>query len=416
MRSLLNAFVLQNWQRKLISVVLAIVIWFSVHLSLTSTKTLSNIPVRIANVPSNKTVEGLQHNGLLSRRITLSLVGNKKLLDDLSSHDLEVVVDAADKPEEWIASLTKKNLVSLNPEIDLSSGISRISHQSFIIRLTKLVSEKIPVLITRPVGEAPRDYQFLDVWPYQLHMTVSGPEEMVKHLKAKGVKLTFNLHEISKSHLDELASEQNQNNKDVVSFYVPDLWKQIQLPLLSDQPLEINDPQAEGLRIDFVRSNLLPIEKPIPISLYVPPKYAAMIDAKTLTLSPSPILEKIGSLYFLKTQLCAKGVSLPFLKVVREMMELMVIVVPSSEKSTLEVSLQFINPRAMEERYVSMMLSDTSDSEVQGIQPGLREEYLRNRFRNYMNRLQLAWPDDTRVNLKAELEGTTVSIKETAHL
>ena len=412
MRSFLYNLLLQNWQRKAISAFLAVIIWFSVHASLTSSKTLSNIPVRITNVPANKTVEGLQSNGYLSRRITLNLAGSKSLLEDLTANDMEVVIDAADKSEEWIASLTKKNLISLNPDIDLTKDISRVSHPSFIIRLTKLMTEKIPVLITRPVGEAPRDYQFLDIWPYQLNLTVAGPEETIKQLKAKGVKLTFNLHQISKSHLDGLTSTQSPANGDVVSYYVPDQWKQILLPLLSDQPIEINDPQAKALRIDFVRSNLLPIEKQIPINLYIPPKYAALINPDTLALSSSNNIEKVDGLYFLKAQLCAKNVSLPFLKVVRDMLQITVIVVPKSEKSTLDWSLQCINSRVLEDRFVSLSMSDTSEDEVQDVPPAMREEYLRNRFRNYMNRLQLCWPDDTRLEFKIELEGSQVVLKE----
>ena len=116
----------------------------SASLAEPSSKTLSNIPVRISNVPTNKTVEGLQSNGYLSRRITLNLQGNKNLLEELTANDLEVVIDAADKSEEWIASLSKKNLVPLNPDIDLSKGISKVSHQSFIIRLTKLMTRRSP--------------------------------------------------------------------------------------------------------------------------------------------------------------------------------------------------------------------------------------------------------------------------------
>ena len=269
------------------------------------------------------------------------------------------------------------------------------------------------MLITRPVGEAPRDYQFLDIWPYQLNLSVAGPEELIKQLKAKGIKLTFNLHQISKSHLDGLSSTQSPANGDVVSYYVPDAWKQVQLPLLSDQPLEINDPQAKPLRIDFVRSNLLPIEKPIPINLYIPPKYAALINPDTLSLGSSSAIEKVDGLYFLKAQLCAKNVSLPFLKVVRDMLQLTVIVVPKSEKSTLDWSLQFVNPRVLEDRYVSLMMSDASEDDLQDLEPALREEYLRNRFRNYMNRLQLCWSDDSRLEFKIELEGSHVVLKET---
>ena len=94
--------------------------------------------------------------------------------------------------------------MSLNPDIDFSKGISRVMHKSFIIRLTKLIKEKIPVIVTQPIGEPPKGYQFLDVYPYTLNLTVQGPEDVLKHLKNKGAKLTFNLNEISKETLDSL--------------------------------------------------------------------------------------------------------------------------------------------------------------------------------------------------------------------
>ncbi len=412
MKGLLHRFFLQHWQRKAISAALAAFIWLAVNHSLTSTRTISNVPVRIVNVPAGKTVEGLNSNGFLSKKMALSLVGNKATLDDLAATDLEVVIDASNKGEEWIASINKSNLISLNPDIDIGKGISRISHQSFIIRTAKLVTEKIPVLITRPIGEPPRDYQFVDIWPYQLNLTVAGPEELVKQLKTKGVKLTFNLHQIAKNQLDDLAVTRTGGHGDVVSYYVPDLWKQVTLPLLSDTPIEINDPQAKNLRIDFVRSNLLPIEKPIPISLFVPPHCMRLINPKAVALSPCGLLENAEGFTFFSSRIYAKGVSAPFLKIVRDMLEIVVIVVPKAEKAKLEWSLQFINPSVLEDRYVSLLMSDASDDEIRDLEPALREEYLRNRFRNYMNRLQLCWADETPLDLNIELKGENVLIHQ----
>lgn len=412
MRTLFKILFVQNWQRKLISVGVAVVVWLAVNHSLTSTKTLSNIPVRLVNIPAGKTVEGMQSNGVLAKRITLSLSGNKNTLNELSSDDLEVVIDASDKADEWIASIGTKNLISMHPEIDISKAISRVTHQSFILRTAKLITEKIPVLITRPIGEAPRDYQFLDVWPYKLNLTVAGPEEVVKELKAKGLKLTFNLNDINKSHLDSLNAQRNVTQGDVVSYFVPEQWKQFALPHLSDAPIEINDPQAKALRIDFIRSNLLPVDKPIPLSLFVPPEYSSVINPENLKIDCSSFIHKKDGLYLTTTPLCAKGVGLPFLKTVRDMLQIVVIVTPKTEEPSLEWSLQFINPRLLEDRYVSMLITDITDDEIRDLQPLLREEYLRNRFRSYMNRFQLSWPDDSRLDLKIELKGNTVFIKE----
>jgi len=412
MKSLLQKLFINHWQRKAISIVLAIIIWLMVNHSLTTTRTLTNIPVRIINIPTGKTIDGLQSNGLLTKRITITLVGNQTLLEELTSNDIEVVIDASDKQDEWIASVSKKNLVSLNPEIDLSKGISRISHQSFIIRLTKLVTEKIPVVITQPIGQAPRDYLFLDIWPYHLTLTISGPEEVVKHLKAKGVKLTFNLNNISKAQLDALAPSNDSAQADQVSFFVPDSWKQVSLPLISDSPIEINDPQAKNLRIDFVRSDLNPIEGPIPVSLFFPPEFSNTLNPDTTKIIPNDFIKKINSLNMITSPLFAKGVDRLFVHIIKDMLEVIIIAMPKGETKGFEWSVQFINPKVLEDRYVSILMSDVSDDEIREMQQTLREEYLRNRFRSYMNRFQFFTPDDKKLELDIQLQDTNIIINE----
>ncbi len=412
MKTLLRNLFIENWPRKVISVILAVVIWLVVNHSLTATRIFSNVPVRIVNISPGKTIEGLQSNGLMTKRITLTLVGNKTILDDLTSNDIEVMLDASDKPDEWIASINKKNLVSLNPELDFSKAITRVSHSNFAIHLAKLVTEKIPIIITHPIGEPPRDYLFLDIWPYNLKLTVSGPEEVVKRLKATGLKLTFNLNDISKEELDALSANTNIPNKDVVSFFVPNAWKQFNLPGISDTPIEINDTKAKALRIDFVRCDLLPIDSPIPIALFFPPEHSNLLNPETCTLAANGLVEKNHALYILNEPLYAKGVSRLFVEVVRDMMQLVITVAESIEKRSLEWSIQFINPHTLEDRYVSILLSDASDDEVRHLQPVLREEYLRNRFRSYMNRFRFFKTDDTKLDLDITLEEGNVFVRE----
>ncbi len=62
-----NVF-LQNWKEKSFLYFLAIVIWLVVNHSLTTTKILENVPVRLINIPVGMTVEGLQPNGMLSKK------------------------------------------------------------------------------------------------------------------------------------------------------------------------------------------------------------------------------------------------------------------------------------------------------------------------------------------------------------
>ena len=171
----------------------------------------------------------MQVNGILNKRIVLTITGNKSAMDDLTGKDLEVVIDAQGKTDQWIASISKKNLVSLHPDLDIAKMISRVAPYDMIIKQSKLVTEKIPVRVTQPIGEAPKGYQFLDVWPYLLYVTVTGPEEAVKRLKSRGLTLTFNLSDITRDDLERIQSSKKQPT-DEVSFFVPRSWTKVSLP------------------------------------------------------------------------------------------------------------------------------------------------------------------------------------------
>ncbi len=416
MKTLFYKFFIVHWARKLVALILAVVIWLVVNQTLTATRNISTIPVRVINIPYGKTIEGMQSNGRLAKKITLTLVGNKTILDELTPYDLEVVLDATDKPDEWIATISKNNLVSLNPEIDVSKGISRVYHPNFVVRMAKLVTEQIPITITQPIGEPPRGYQFLDVWPYQLSLSVSGPEEVIKRLKLKEQRITFNLNDINKTQLDTLANNANISRSDVVSYYVPDQWKQINIPILSDTPLEIDDPRAQALRIDFIRCNLLAVEKPIPVVLFFPEKTLATLNPGTISLTVGEVIKQMYGVKLISMPLYANGVDRLFVETVENMMQIVIIVSSKWERSLLEWSIEFINPRQLEDDYVHALMSNVSDDEVRLLQPAMREEYLRNRFRSYMNRFQLFKNEDAKLDLAIFLKENTIEVHETSSI
>ena len=117
MKSLLQRLFFDNWQRKSISLILSIIIWFIVNQSLITSRTISNIPVRVINIPTGKTIVDLQRNGTLTKRVTLTIVGNKTLIDEMTSNDLELVIDLDHQKStgEWYTTITRRNLISLNP-------------------------------------------------------------------------------------------------------------------------------------------------------------------------------------------------------------------------------------------------------------------------------------------------------------
>lgn len=408
MKTLIVQFFIDNWQRKLFSVILAMIIWITVTLSMTTTKILSNIPVRVVNLEKEKAIEGMQVNGILNKRIVLTVTGNKNAMDELTSKDLEVVIDAQGKSDQWIASISKKNLVSLNPDLNIAKMISRIAPYDMIIKQSKLVTEKIPVRITQPIGEAPKGYQFLDVWPYLLYVTVTGPEEAVKRLKSRGLTLTFNLGDITRDDLERIQSSKKQPT-DEVSFFVPRSWTKVSLPMLSDAPIEIDDPQIKALRIDFSRQDLIPLEGPIPITVFFPPKFSSTLNPETYSLATNDFIIKKNGVKMINYPLYASGVSQLFTEIVKDMIQVVVIANPKSERDTLLWNAQFIYPHELEDRYVARIMSDAANEDDQ-VQPHLREDYLRNRFRSYMNRFRLYTPQNKKLILKIELQANTITV------
>ncbi len=411
MKSLIKKLFLQNWPRKLLSVILAIFIWFVVNKSLTTTKTINNVPVKIENIPPGKTAEGLQSNGTLNRKVNLVVSGNKNFLNDLGVNDLFIAIDASSSDGEWIATVTKKNLKSSNPDLNIAHNINRVIPLNFIVKLSKLVSEKIPITITKPIGDSPAGYQFVDIWPYHLSLTVSGPEETVKNLKSKGLHLTFNLNDITRTKLEELQGTSSKTHTDIVSYYIPNTLKEIFIPSLCPTPIAINDPDARFLRIDFLRCETLKLSSPVPVSLYFPPSVLSVITPSKLTLLNNKLIESKNGIKLITQPLYVKGVSQLFLDVIKDMLEIAIIVNPSNE-GKLEWNTQFINSRILEEKYLQYVKSDATEDELRDLQPYLRDNYLRNRFRNYMNRLKLYASEKEKFKFEPMIKGNYITVAD----
>ena len=408
MRTLLKKIFIDNWPRKLVSVILAIIIWTLVNHSMSSTKTFHNVPIKIINIPPGKTVEGLQDNHFLNKTLTITLTGNKNILDDLTGIDLEIVLNAEGKNNEWQVFLTPKNLICLNPDIDIQKSITKVVHPSLVLKISDITTQKIPIHVTAPIGEAPKGFSYLDVRPYHLYVTVSGPSDIVKQLQQKGIKLTFNLNDISKKDLMELGSSSKE--RDEISFAIPNAWKKISLPMISSTPIEIDDPQAKSLKIDFAKCELLPIDRAIPISIFYPVKTSNTINPDTYTLALNDFIQKKNGIKMISLPLYAQGVSRLFLDVVRDMIQIVVVATPQNTKESPLWNAQFIYPHDLEDKFVAKSIADSSESDFEGVHTNLREEYLRNRFRNYMNKFRIYTQDNKKLSLDIKLDANTIQV------
>lgn len=387
MESWLGNLFFDQWQRKVLAIVTACAIWFAVNHSITSTRSFTNVPIRVVDLPSGRTMDNLLPNGRYSETITLTLQGDRDILDEIEPADLEVVISAAGKPDHWTPNITPGELHYKNPNLDLAHDISKVTYPEFVLHLSRRVTAKIPVVIQAPIHRAPPGYQFLDVFPKQLFHKVSGPEEWVEELKHEGLTLTFDLSEISSDELDQLVNAE-KNGDDEVSFAVPSAWKVVAIPFLNDELQMITDPEARNLKINFLRTEALPIDWEVPVRLFFPPKFGEQLNPDNLKLMMGTnVADKFG-ISVLKIPLFAGNVSRLFLETVRDRIEVTVIVDPERKDKGYLWTVQFIDPSQLEQFYVHRSMQDTIL--FKGNYFVREEELLRERFRTYVQRFQLS--------------------------
>lgn len=410
MESIVYQLFIKNWQRKLFALIAAIFIWSFVNHSINATKTIPSVPIRVINLPVDKTIQGLLPNGILTKRVTLTLVGTKGVIDELEPGDIEVLLDASTvDSDEWVVRIAKKNLVSLNPDIDLGKHVSVVGHADLIIKFSKLMTAKVPVTVEAPRGASPPGYEFLDIWPQQMFHTLTGPEEDVQKIKDNGLMLSFDMADITKADLDVLKSS---GHNDEVSFFLPKKSKQVAIPFRQNAREEINDPDSKSLRIDFLRKEILPLDKEVPIRIFYPIDDLAVLNPLNLHLAlNSDMQEKSGITIFTKP-LFSKDVSRLFLDVVRNSLEIVIIAAPKSKREVLAWSLMFISPRDLEDTYVAFSFANFAVQKdlVTGMIPKKQEEMLRKRFRDYMQRMTLLLANGKKLHIKSTIDGDTVRV------
>jgi hypothetical protein len=411
MSELLKRLFITNWPRKLVALITAVFVWFLVNQTITITRTIPDIPIRIINLPPDKTVVGLLPNGLLNKRISITVTGSKSTVRDLRPSDLEVVINADGQKESWIATIDKRNLFNINQDLDLRKSITNVSANDIYIKMSRLITEEIPITITKPIGDPPKGFQFLDIWPKRLMQKVSGPEEQVRALKERGLEVTFNLNRITESELETLYNRQGK--KEEVTYKIPDSWKKVAIPFKDNVLETINDPRADLLRIDFLKQELIPLGSELPITIFFPLKYSATINPQTYSLATSDSIVKKNGLKRLTIPLYVRDVSRLFLDVVRDNLLLIVVASPTSIQENLNWAVEFIDEKALEDAFVEASLRHVEKKYAEEESfTKYSEQTVRYRFRDYLRNLVLYTEDGSPLNLEARLSTNTITIKQ----
>ncbi len=412
MESIISHLLFQNWQRKTIALIAAIIVWIFVNQSISETKIIPNIPVKVINLPQDKTINGLLPNGYLSNRLTLTLSGSKDVINELEPGDLEILLDASTaSSDDWVVQVTKKNLVSLNPSIDLRHYINHISHPEFVIKLNDLITDTVPIWIEPPTGTPPHGYEFLDIWPKKLTQTISGSKEAIQELKINGLNLVFNMDNISSDDLERIQETQQKNHDNEISYFIPEKWKKIPIPFRNNSLQEINDPDAKNLRIDFLKKQILLIGKQIPITVFFPLKYSAHLNPETVTLKESSFVAIRNGIQLFNQPLYAKNVSRLFLDIVKENMMIVLVAAPQTERKYLQWSVEVVNSKEMEDTYVAYIIAEQKENGEHISNPFKREQVLRKRFRNYMQKLALFTQEEKKLSLYPVLNDGKITLE-----
>ena len=112
----------------------------------------------------------------------------------------------------------------------------------------------------------------------------------------------------------------------------------------------------------------------------------------------------------LKLAVYSAGISKLFLEIIKDHVALSINLTPHTDLNNIDWSMHFINSRQLEDQYVTAVLTDYLDDDLKMMSSLLRQEYLRNRFRNYMHRFQLYTEAGNLLNLTFKVEGKEIAI------
>lgn len=279
---------------------------------------------------------------------------------------------------KWILPNWERKLVAFISAMIIWIYISQSIHSK------KTVTTHIPVEIQAPTGTLPEGYELLGIWPHVLEHKVTGSAKEVDILRQQGLNLSFNLNQITKVELDQLKAIPGNPNSDEITFFVPDEWKKVFIPFQDKGYETINDPDTRLLQMTVLKKEFIPIKQPLPIRVFYPVNTFDTFNKETLPLLPNPLLKVRKEKRFITQPLFAYRVSRLFINTVQNNME--IVVIPKQENDGLSWSINFIDPKSLEERYIQAFKEAGSLSPTEGP----RMEWIhRERFRDYMYNLQL---------------------------
>lgn len=379
---------LHSWPQKIISIFLAVIVWVIVDQSMTVTRSYQGVNVRVINIPENMSIPGIQPNGIY-RKVALEITGKQSLMRHLNSSDLEIVIDASRKKGVWVQAVLKDNLISVNPEIDIKSGIKKVeSLPPYIqISLEKIATANVRVRLSLPKGRAPKEFKFLQIYPKYTSLAISGPQKIINRLKEEGLNLRINLDDIKPVEWEPLFKQDHENNNKVVCFSPPRELLKISIPEISSTPFYLRDNEAKKIRLDFLKYDYHPIGYPIPVSIYFSPRFSHHVKPGSISILGSAV-QKFNGVPVLKDQIYARGVSDCFLETIKNNIQCVIDLPHDINYQKIKWNISIGNLHDLEKRYVDYLIRNTQLTNSNRKLIEIEKQIHRNRFRFFLTSIK----------------------------
>lgn len=161
-----------NWHIKLISVVLASILWLYVR-SLQEKERFISVPLEIRNIPSGYVV-----TGNLPQFVKLVLRGKGETFSLIEDSDVTAYIDLGNSIKH-----TSKLAIKVDREnIPGNISIKEISPRMVDVQISKIITKKVrvvPVIVSKP----PRGYVVEDLMVEPEFVEIRGPESLLETLE-----------------------------------------------------------------------------------------------------------------------------------------------------------------------------------------------------------------------------------------
>ena len=169
----LRHWLTHNWLLKLISVVLAVMLWMLVAAE-TSSEIGMEVPLEFRNIPSQ-----LEITGDTTNVVQVRLRGSPNVIRQISVKDVSTTIDLSKiRPGDKIVPLSPQNV-----QAPLGAEVIRVNPSTVRFNLERTVTKSVPVVPTI-AGQPPDGFEAGKVLVDPGRIEVEGPESRVNSLKS----------------------------------------------------------------------------------------------------------------------------------------------------------------------------------------------------------------------------------------